>query len=616
MCIGFAGRRAIWMKGQAEKRNGSLWGVLSYLISHRDILKRRSAGMAHLFLVWGFIVFILAVIAAQFDFRLPLVLSGAISLLLDVCGLLLLIAMLFFLIRGGKTRGTPLDGMIPRQIFLPALIIMGIILTGFLSEGLRLRIVSTGFSWEAPVGFVMSKMVPQSPLMMQLMIRAHLLLVLVFIAVAPYTFMRHTVAAALNVYYGYPGEKEKTGTRLRDVNRPFVESVHDFSWKQLLESEACVSCGRCVARCPASLSQKALSPRKIVQQLLTAAETCHRGDPAPVHMIADDSELWSCTTCMACVEACPVRVEPVDRIVELRRQRVLGMGTLPLEARPMLRDLQLFGDTYGKGAALRTGWALNCDVPVIGNNRRTAEHLIWVGCAAAYHPRYREVARSLVTVLRSAGVDFAILGNRELCCGDPARQLGDEVLFQQLALRNIRQLKAYSFDKMITLCPHCFQSLKNEYAHLGGSYDVLHASDVIAALIRDGRIQVKYPAAGSLSIHDPCYLGRANGIFEPMREIGRSVPGLTVREMENSRENGFCCGGGGGQMWLHETEGQRINHMRAREACDLDTDLVATACPYCLTMLEDGIGAMEMDKQPKVKDIVEIVAASMHIKAI
>ena len=509
-----------------------------------------------------------------------------------------------------------MDGIVPRRIFLPALLIAGITLTGFLAEGLRLKILSPNFAWQSPIGFVVSQALPGSPLMMQLMIRMHLLLVLVFVAIMPYTFMRHIVAAALNVYYRDHGRKGGDGLHPGVPGRPFVETIDDFSWKQLLEIEACVSCGRCVARCPASLSEKALSPRKVVQNLLTAAESVRGGEPVAVHSIANDDELWSCTTCMACVEACPVFVEPVDRIIEFRRQRVLGLGTLPLEARPMLRDLRLFGDTYGKGTALRTDWAFNCDVPVIGKYRETAEFLLWIGCAGANHPRYREVSRALVTVLNSAGVDYAILGQREQCCGDPARRLGDEALFQHLVNQNMQQLKALSFAKIITLCPHCLHSLKNEYPRLGGSYDVLHASELVAVLIRDGKIQVKYPVADSLAIHDPCYLGRANQIFEPLRELGGSVPGLTVKELDRNRENGFCCGGGGGQMWLHETQGQRINQLRAREVCDAGTEMVATACPYCLTMLEDGVGALEADKPPKVKDIVEVVATSMVRKAI
>ena len=611
MSVGFSRRRALWMGGQAEKRKGSLRHLLAYLISHRAVLKRRPAGIAHLFLFWGFMAFIVVVAAAQFDFKLLPAFSGVISLLLDVFGLLLIMGVLFFLIRNGKTRGTDLDGIVPGRILLPALLIMGIALTGFLAEGLRLKITALNFAWQAPVGFVVAQLMPDSPLMMQMMIRAHFFLVLVFVAIMPYTFMRHIIAGSLNVFYHGGDRMEGFVTRIRIDHHPLVDTVHDFSWKQLLETEACVSCGRCVARCPAALSDKALSPRKVVQQLLAAAEKGPGADPMPASAVAEDKELWACTTCMACVDACPVLASPADKVLEFRRQRVMGTGALPAEARPMMRDLQLFGDTYGQGAAHRTDWALNCGASVIGEGKQTTEVLIWVGCAGAYHPRYREVARALVDILTTARVDFAILGHGEQCCGDPARRLGNEYLFRQLARQNIAQLEACSFDKLITLCPHCLHSLKNEYPQLGCSYTVLHASELVAGLIREGGIQVKYPMADSLSIHDPCYLGRVNQVFEPLREISRSVPGLAVRELERSKENGFCCGGGGGQMWLHETEGQRINQLRAQEVCDAKTDMVATACPYCLTTLEDGINGLEVERPPAVKDIMEVVAESM-----
>jgi len=611
MSIGFSRRRTIWIEGQAEKRKGSLRHLLAYLMSHRAVLRRQPAGMAHLFLFWGFIAFIVVVVAAQFDFKLLPVFSGVISLLLDVFGLLLITGVLFFLIRNGKTRGTDLDGIVPGRILLPGLLIVGIALTGFLAEGLRLKITASNFSWETPVGFVLAQFMPDSPLMMQLVIRVHFFLVLLLMAIMPFTFMRHIVAASLNIYYQGDDRMKGFAARLRNDNQPFVDTAHNFSWKQLLEAEACVSCGRCVVRCPAALSDKPLSPRKIVQQLLEAAEKGPGADPVPVSGVVADKEVWACTTCMACVEACPVLASPADKVLEFRRQRVMGAGALPAEARPMMRALQLFGDTYGQGAAHRTDWALNCGVPLIGENSQTTEYLIWVGCAGAHHPRYQEVTRALVDILKTAGVDFAILGHGEQCCGDPARRLGDESLFRKLARQNIEQLEACSFDKLVTLCPHCMHSLKNEYPQLGGSYTVLHASELVAGLIRDGSIQVKYPSAGSLSIHDPCYLGRVNQVFAPLREIGRSVPDLTVKELENSWENGFCCGGGGGQMWLHETEGERINQMRAREVCDAETHIVATACPYCLTMLEDGVNGLEVEKPPVVKDIVELVAESM-----
>ena len=616
MSVGFSRRRAAWMDGQAEKCKGSLRHLLAYLISHRAVLKRQPAGIAHLFLFWGFIAFIMVVVAAQFDFKLLPALSGVISLLLDMFGVLLAMGMLYFLIRGGKSRGTSLDGIVPGRILLPALLIMGIVLSGFVAEGLRLKITSPDFSWQAPVGYVISQVLPDSPLAMQLVIRTHFFLVLLLVAVMPFTFMRHIVAVSLNVYY-QSGDRIKGFTaRSRNDHQPFVDTVGDFTWKQLLETEACVSCGRCVARCPAALSEKTLSPRKVVQQLLAAVEKGPGAGPVPVSGVVDDKELWACTACMACVQACPVLAAPADKIIEFRRQRVMGMGALPAEARPIIRDLQLFGDTYGQGAAHRTEWALNYKVPVIGEDKQATEYLIWVGCAGAYHPRYQEVVRALVDILNVAGVDFAILGHGEQCCGDPARRMGDESLFRQLAGQNIQQLEASSFDKLIALCPHCLHSLKNEYPRLGGSYTIQHASELVAGLVQDGRIQVKYPAAGSLSIHDPCYLGRVNQVFEPLREIGRSVPGLAVKELERSRENGFCCGGGGGQMWLHENEGQRINQLRAQEVCDAKTDMVATACPYCLTMLEDGINGLETDTLPKVMDILEIVAGSMKRETI
>ena len=365
MSVGFARRRAVWMNGQAEKCKGSLKHFLTYLISHRKVLKRQPAGVAHLVLFWGFVVFVVVVVVAQFDFKLPQALSGAISLVLDVFGLLLLLSILYFLIRNGKTRGTSLDGIVPGRIVLPALLILGIALTGFLTEGLRLSITAPAFSWQAPVGFIISQMLPESPLMLQLSIRVHFFLVLALVAVMPYTFMRHIVAASRNVYHQGDDRMQGLTGRFRDDQHPFVERVGHFSWKQLLETEACVSCGRCVARCPAALSEKALSPRKVIRQLLTAAEQNDHTDPVSALNICEDKELWACTPCMACVVACPVMAAPADKVLELRRGRVMGVGDLPTEARPMMRGLQLFGDLPGStGPAVRMG-DLKSSLPVV-----------------------------------------------------------------------------------------------------------------------------------------------------------------------------------------------------------------------------------------------------------
>jgi Fe-S oxidoreductase len=263
--------------------------------------------------------------------------------------------------------------------------------------------------------------------------------------------------------------------------------------------------------------------------------------------------------------------------------------------------------------AHRTDWALGRRVPGLSDGNRAVEMLLWVGCSGAFHPRTRDASRAMVNILNTAGVDFAILGKQELCCGDPARRLGEERLFQELAGKNIECLNRHQTHKIVTLCPHCFNTLKNEYPAFGGRYQVKHAADLVLDLINEKRITPKYPVDHAVSVHDPCYLGRINGIFEPVRDVCRAVPGIEIREFPRNRENGFCCGGGGGRMWLHESLGRHINHIRAEEAEKTGAELVGTACPYCLTMLEDGIAALEMQKPPEVRDIVEIVASSLGV---
>jgi Fe-S oxidoreductase len=473
-----------------------------------------------------------------------------------------------------------------------------------------MRIVPSEVPWVSPIGWGLSNILPDSPLLMQIMIRCHFFVVLLFFACLPFTFMRHLAAASLNVYYRRKGNRGQLRVLDLDDGNVGAKTVDDFTWKQLLDAEACVSCGRCVENCPATISGKPLSPRKIVQDLLRKMEQVGRNANLLENAISAE-EIWSCTTCMACVEHCPIFVEPLDKIMDIRRYQVMGCGNLPPEAKPMIRDLEIFGDVQGKGIAHRTDWALNRKVPDLSENNAATETLLWVGCSGAFHPRYREASIAMVNILNAGGVDFAILGKQELCCGDPARRLGDERLFQELAYKNIERLNHYQVQKIVTLCPHCFNTLKNEYPGFGGRFQVLHATEFVMDLISEKRIEPKYPVNQPVAVHDPCYLGRVNQIYEPPRGVCRAVPGIEIKELGRNRENGFCCGGGGGRMWLHENLGRHFNHIRAEEAAETGVELVGTACPYCLTMLEDGIGALEMDKPPKVMDLIEIVAASL-----
>jgi Fe-S oxidoreductase len=314
---------------------------------------------------------------------------------------------------------------------------------------------------------------------------------------------------------------------------------------------------------------------------------------------------------MACVAHCPVFIEPLDKIIDLRRHKVMGQGLLPMEARTTIRNLELYRDVYGKGVSQRTDWAHNRNVPLVSTDSAKIDILFWVGCAGAFHPRYQHAAQELVRILQAGAVNFAILGKEEFCCGDPARRLGDDAVFVELAQKNIRRLDGHGVQRILTLCPHCYNTLKNEYPGLGASFEVEHASKFVSRLISQNRIRLQYPLKKTLTVHDPCFLGRGNQIYEPLREICQAVPGLRIRELQRNRESAFCCGGGGGKMWLHDRTGRHINQLRAAEISQSGVDLVATACPYCVTMLEDGINSLELKKQPKVLDVVEIVASSL-----
>ncbi|MFZ7110735.1 MAG: (Fe-S)-binding protein, partial [Desulfatiglandales bacterium] len=544
------------------------------------------------------------------------------SLFMDILGLALLVGVLYFLTRSFRAAGLK-D---PKRTLLPLILLLLILVAGFLAEGVRLSIVDPGDAWSCPVGWVLSMGLPASPLLMQMMIRLHFFAVLVFFATLPFTFMHHAVTASMNVYYRRTGPRGDLRPLDMDGGPLGAATVRDLSWKQLLDAEACVSCGRCEENCPAFISGKPLSPQKVVrnirEQMQAAARPEAHKEPAYTPLLEDDltwDEIWACTTCMACVEHCPVFIEPMDKIIDMRRYQVLGKGLLPAEAMPILRNLEIFGDVQGKGIACRKDWALGMEVPVLSAGGGKGEVLLWVGCSGAFHPRHQEIVRALVKILEAARVSFAILAKEELCCGDPARRLGNEALFLELAGKNIDRFRAYQVKRIVTLCPHCLNALKNEYPRLGSAtgakeemdIEVLHATELVMRLIEERRIVPKYPMKKRGTIHDPCYLGRVNQIYEPPRALIRAVPELRLVELQRHREHGFCCGGGGGRMWLHEDLGRRISQIRAQEAVETGIDLLGTACPYCLTMLEDGIKALEVGRPPKVLDVIEIVASSI-----
>lgn len=613
MVAGFGRRWSSWRMGRSEDRSGDWRGLWGYLLSHGKILKRGRAGIAHLLLFWGALVPLTIVVLAQFAFVLPPGTARALSLFMDLVGAAAVAGILFFLIRRVKGH----EAGAPARTLLPAFLLLFILLSGFTAEGIRLNLVPATF-WTAPAGRLFSLVSPSSPLALQLVIRMHFFAVLCLVALLPFTFMRHAAAGTLNVYYRRKGPRGALRPLPIEEGRLGAKTVEDLSWKQLLDAEACVSCGRCEENCPAFLSGKPLSPRKVIRSIYEQM-TPTKSPPPLLSEAVTAEEIWSCTGCLACVAHCPLYIEPMDKVVELRRYATLGRGALPAEARPMIRNVELFGDVNGKGVAHKTDWALNLGVPLLSALHETPEVLLWVGCSGAFHPRSQATTRAMVRILEKGKVSFGILGGEESCCGDPARRLGEESLFVDLALKNIRRLNRYPFAKVVTLCPHCFNVLKNEYPGLAEKrgepmrtgLKVLHGTEFVLDLLQQKRITLKYPLRAKAAIHDPCYLGRANGIYEPLRTVAKSVPGLDLMELERTGEKAFCCGGGGGGMWLHQGSGTHINALRSEEIAESGVGLVSTACPYCLTMLEDGLNGLELEKTPKVRDIIDIVSYSL-----
>ncbi|RLB71590.1 MAG: iron-sulfur-binding reductase, partial [Deltaproteobacteria bacterium] len=410
-----------------------------------------------------------------------------------------------------------------------------------------------------------------------------------------------------------------------------VAHVHQFTWKQLMDSDACIRCGRCQDNCPAYLTEKPLTPKQLVQDIREClydkskqiAKCKASGEditwglpdeekPLFVGYITDD-QVWSCTTCRACMEVCPMYVEHVDKIVDLRRNLVLMESSFPSEVQLVFKNFENNSNPWGLGWADRGNWAK--EVPGVTTMAENADvdYLLWVGCSGSFDDRYNKVTASLVKVLQAAGVSFSILGSEEKCCGDSARKMGNEYLYQTLAMENIETLNGYGVKNIIVMCPHGYNTLKKDYKQLGGDYNVIHHTELIKQLLDQGRITLKRQLAARVVYHDSCYLGRYNEIYSQPRDILQEVPGLELAEMERNRKHGFCCGAGGGRMWMEEDLGNgKINDNRVAQALEVEPNIAVTACPFCMVMFEDGLKFHNRENDVKVKDVVELVAEALE----
>jgi Fe-S oxidoreductase len=443
------------------------------------------------------------------------------------------------------------------------------------------------------------------------------LFVLVFIAYSRYL---HMIAAIFNVLLQSPPPKGALRTIDLEKAETFGASkITDFTWKQLLDLYSCVKYSQCQEVCPAYASGKELNPKKLIDDLknhlLEEGPGLVKGKEKPGKALIGDviteDVIWACTTCHHCQDVCPVAVEHVDKIIEMRRNLVMEQAKVPETAEGALRSIEDRGHPWRGTTLSRTDWAEGLDIKTLAEDS-DVDILFWVGCSYALEERSTKVAQAMAKLMKLAGIKFAILGAEESCCGEPARRLGNEYLFQMQAEKNIELLKNYGVKRIVTACPHGYNTIKNEYPQFGGNFEVIHHTEFIAQLIKEGKLKVKKGMSELVTYHDPCYLGRYNDIYQPPRQVIKSIPGIKMVEMERNRDNSFCCGGGGGHMWLEEQTGRRINEMRTEQALETKAQTVVTACSFCLQMFDDGIKAKEAEEKLKVMDIAELVAAQIE----
>ena len=649
-----------WRRGLPLSRFDRPTERLRRVIKHA-LLQRRTArklytGLFHQFISYGFVILTIAttIVALDADFGTA-IMRGRFylyfqSFTVDLFGALVMLGVVMAAARRYLKR--PRKLVYSTEATLILILIFLMCLQGFLVEGWRIAVTRDPWAAWSPFGNVVAR--ASGAFMTHEQMRTahwavwwfHLVTSLGFLAWLPFTKMMHVVTAPLNIY---TSSLEPLGATLRPIDFEKTEtfgvnSLTGFTWKDLLDFDACTECGRCTAVCPAHTVGKELSPRDIILQLRDlmherprdafglvsangkgAIAGASKQSPTPANQASttdvearkplaiigavdavSPTPLWQCTTCAACMQACPVFIEQMPKIVDMRRYLVMEEADYPEPMREAILSLERRGHPFTGTQATRLDWAEGLNIQQ-ARDAGEVEVLLWVGCGGALIERNQKVTRATAQLLEQAGVKFAVLGRDEKCSGDPARRIGNEFLFEQLAKENVMNLNRHQVRKVITACPHCFNTFKNEYPHFGGSFEVYHHSEYLLKLVEEGRLKDLSALDGKITFHDPCYLGRQNGVYDaPRRLVQISARGASL-EMERSRENSFCCGGGGGMSFVDEPSDKRVNQERAREAIETGADVLAVGCPFCMTMMEDGINARKGERDMKVLDIAELL---------
>lgn len=608
-----------WRHGQEEHtsihwKSQSLQ-LISNMLSQRLLDDQRAWGITHIFVVYGFIILFLGTCTLMIDSHIGHFLFGNIfvifKIILNTAGLLAIIGIFLLFLRRYVFKTSNGEDNIKTllSLVLPFLVLV----TGFLVEGSRIAInagANYGWPfWAFPVYPIVKLLQPlgqdAATTAHALSWWTHMFISFLTITALAWTKLSHIALVPLNLF----NQALQAPGRLRKIELSEdyfgTENLSGFTRTQLISIDACVSAGRCEINCPAFNSGKPLSPRTIMEKMQKISDS-----KAPlVGDVISEEELWACTTCGACQQKCPVLSNPVEKIIDLRRYQVMGLGNMPQTWQGALMSLQRRGHPWNAATRSRLDWAKGMDVPLAAEKKQF-DVLFWVGCTGALVDRNIKVSQAMVKLLQYSGVDFAILGTEESCTGHMARRAGDEYLYQEMAEKNCSVLKQYTFNTVITACPHCYHTLKNEYEL--PNVEVLSHAVYLRELIEKGLLKIKTEGLSeNITYHDPCYYGRINGIYEQPREICE-LAGAKLIENEKSREQSFCCGGGGGGIWLDDKPGSRIFETRAKQLLENNNiESIATACPFCITMLETGISNLGAGNV-KVKDISELLVNKLQ----
>ena len=622
-------------------------GVLVYYLGQRRILdpKHKMAGLMHALIFWGFVAVSINTLHLIFraffpEFHLPLfgkegLLGAPYIFLRDVFEVVVLTMILVAAFRRIFIR--------PKRITLSwdAALILGLIgvlmLTDFFINGAEVALHGeTAEAWSFMAQFMANIMqgmgLSESTLsnIFHISWWIHMIDLLFFLAYLPISKHFHVVTSVFNVFFRNLEPSTLPFMDLEDdeIENFGVSQIEQFDWKDIMDVYTCTECGRCQAACPAYATEKPLSPKKVNEEMREhlfektpwLLQMTGQGDGDVevydganlVGEVIKDETIWSCTTCKACEDACPLFIDFIDRFVEMRRHLVLEESRFPSELTNIFKNLENSGNPWGIAADDREKWMDGLDIPKMRDQQEEVEYLFFVGCAGAFDQRSQKTVQALAEILTQAGANFAVLGKEETCTGDPARRVGNEYLYQMMAMQNVEMLNEKSFKKVITSCPHCYNTIRNEYPQLGGNFEVLHHTEVISDLVKAGKIKLTGTIDKTITYHDSCYLGRHNDIYDSPRDILSAIPGVKLEEMPRSRNKGFCCGAGGGRMWLEEDK-PRVNQNRVDEAAnETNASLVSTACPFCSIMVDDGINETGRQKQLETRDIAILVAESME----